>query len=174
MQQPNIHIDRMTVHVHGPEPESSGLLVAPLIQAVFGDVKKASGKSEAERFELRPDGTTVDHKTGLQWATEESPKQLNFEEAEKHCAALRLGGFDDWRLPDLEELESIRDLGRHNPCIDPKFFKSNANWVWSRTPTAWSSGCAWVVYFYYGNVNYDDRYGRAFVRAVRRVSPAGQ
>ena len=39
---------------------------------------------------------------------------------------------------------------------------------------AWSSGCAWIVNFNNGNVNNNNRNNRAFVRAVRRVSPAGQ
>ncbi|HET6805645.1 MAG TPA: reverse transcriptase domain-containing protein [Frateuria sp.] len=39
---------------------------------------------------------------------------------------------------------------------------------------AWSSGCAWIVNFNNGNVNNNNRNNRAFVRAVRRVSPAGE
>ncbi|HET6805648.1 MAG TPA: DUF1566 domain-containing protein [Frateuria sp.] len=175
MSQPNIRIDRVTIHVHAPAQETCGLLVAPLISKISAGIDAVTASDESPRFELSADGATVtDHKTGLQWAAEESPKQLDFEAAEQHCASLRLGGFDDWRLPDLEELESIRDLSRHNPCIDTAFFKSNANWVWSRTPTAWSSGCAWFVLFNSGHVHDCSRHDRAFVRAVRRVSPAGQ
>lgn len=39
---------------------------------------------------------------------------------------------------------------------------------------AWSSDHAWIVNFNNGNVNNNDRNNNAFVRAVRRVSPAGQ
>ncbi|MCP1375994.1 DUF1566 domain-containing protein [Dyella lutea] len=129
----------------------------------------------AHRFQLSNDGTTViDHRTGLMWAAEESGARMDFASAETYCSELRLGGFDDWRLPDLPELEGIRDLTRHEPCIDTSVFKSNSTWVWSRTPTAWSSGYAWLVDFDYGHVYYLHRNYTAFVRAVRRVAPASQ
>ena len=127
------------------------------------------------RFELAADGATViDHRTGLMWTQEESPKRLTFADAKSYCTELRASGFTDWRLPDLEELESIRDLTRHKPCLDTSVFKSNSSWVWSRTPTAWSPDYAWFVYFYDGDVGDNRRDSDAFVRAVRRVSPAGQ
>ena len=132
-------------------------------------------ETPANRFHLSEDGITVtDHRTGLMWQAQESSDRMNFADAEKHCAELRLGGFDDWRLPDLEELESIRDLSCHEPCLDTSVFKSNSSWVWSRTPTAWSPDCAWFVNFLNGHVDHYHRYNHAFVRAVRRVSLAGQ
>jgi retron-type reverse transcriptase len=39
---------------------------------------------------------------------------------------------------------------------------------------AWSSDHAWIVNFNNGNVNNNDRNNNAFVRAVRRASPAGE
>lgn len=156
------------LHIH-----AGTLLSTAFGEPIAGSVEDTAAK--ASRFSLSADGLIViDHKTGLQWAAKESATRMDFEAAEKHCAALRLGGFNDWRLPDLEELESIRDLTRHAPCIDTAFFTSNKDWVWSRTPCAWSSDRAWVVYFSYGGVGSSGRGSHAFVRAVRRVSPAGQ
>ncbi|HET6807230.1 MAG TPA: DUF1566 domain-containing protein [Frateuria sp.] len=165
----SIRIQHLSIHL----AESGTLLDAiPGISVTTGDPTNAA---RAPRFSSSKDDTVItDHKTGLQWAAEESAERMTFAAAEKHFAALRLGGFDDWRLPDLEELESIRDLTRHEPCIDTGYFKSNSGWVWSRTPCAWSSDCAWIVSFYNGLVHGLRRSGSAFVRAVRRVSPAGQ
>jgi hypothetical protein len=108
-------------------------------------------------------------------ATDVGDDEVDFDQAEAACASLSLSGFNDWRLPDRQELEEILDLSRHSPAIDIKYFRdTKSDWYWTRTPTAWSSGHAWVVTFYGGIVDHDVRYGNAFVRAVRRVSPAGQ
>ena len=36
-------------------------------------------------------------------------------------AGSRFAGHGDWRLPNRSELESLADLGRKNPAIDPIF-----------------------------------------------------
>lgn len=128
-----------------------------------------------EYASLAKDGQIViDHQTGLMWAANESAERMDFATAEKYCKELKLGTYSDWRLPELHELESIREIACHNPCINTDFFKSYAHWVWTSTPCAWSSDRAWIVHFYYGAVYDGLRSDRAFVRAVRRVSPAGQ
>jgi hypothetical protein len=44
---------------------------------------------------------------GRAWALETSSEAAPWAEAEEHCATLEAGGFDDWRLPSLFELESL-------------------------------------------------------------------
>lgn len=78
------------------------------------------------------------------------------------CDGLTWGGHDDWRLPDELELESIVDLGRVDPAIDPTTFPA--------TPPAGfatSSAPGWRVLFVDGSV---DRHssGDLLVRCVRR------
>ncbi len=97
-------------------------------------------------------------------------ERVDYATAEKACAALGEG----WRLPTRQELESILDLSRHNPAADPgRFPDMKADWYWSSTPCAWSSGRAWCVDFDLGGVGSLHRDGlSAFVRAVR--VPPGQ
>ena len=113
---------------------------------------------------------------GLMFSADDvSEEELTFTEAEAACSELTLAGFSDWTLPERHELEAILDLTRHNPAIDPTFFRdTQSDWYWTRTPTAWSPDCAWFVGFGSGSVYYGLRDDYAFVRAVRRVSPAGQ
>jgi hypothetical protein len=46
---------------------------------------------------------------GLEWALASNGEDITWPEAVEYCAALSLGGHDDWRLPTLAELERLHD-----------------------------------------------------------------
>ena len=109
--------------------------------------------------------TVLEPATGLEWSkTLLDGEKVNFEKAEKAVAELGEG----WRLPTREELLTLVDLERHDPCIDTdKYPDTKSTWYWTATPCAWNKESArWVVYFDDGNVDYDD-IDYACVRAVR-------
>ncbi len=58
------------------------------------------------RFVDNGDGTITDTKRKIMWQKGDNGKEVTFEDAEKYCKALRLGGHTDWRLPDPEELDT--------------------------------------------------------------------
>ncbi|WP_413701924.1 DUF1566 domain-containing protein [Psychromonas sp. KJ10-10] len=71
-------------------------------------------------------GTITDNATGLTWQKEDSSEGLNWQEALQYAENLNLGGYDDWRLPNAKELQSIVDYTRspetsHSATIDPIF-----------------------------------------------------
>jgi hypothetical protein len=96
---------------------------------------------------VKPDPTspstwyTVDRGTGLAWQYGEHLVPLTFKGALQYCESLELGGFDDWRLPNVRELQSIADYGRY-PSVDPAFFgvasrglEGGDNWeFWTASP----------------------------------------
>lgn len=45
----------------------------------------------------------------------------NWCEALAYCENLTFAGHDDWRLPNIRELQSIVDYGRFTLAIDPHF-----------------------------------------------------
>jgi len=49
----------------------------------------------------------IDQYTGLMWAKHGSGTLFTQPTARKYCADLRIGGFADWRLPDIDELGTI-------------------------------------------------------------------
>jgi hypothetical protein len=76
------------------------------------------------------DGTISDLATGLTWMQEDSGDALNWGEALNYCETLDYAGYDDWRLPDVKELQSIVDYTRSpdttgSAAIDPLFESSS-------------------------------------------------
>ena len=64
------------------------------------------------RFVDNGDGTITDLATGLMWQKADSGMTLNWEEALEYSEELELGGHDDWRLPNVKELQGILDYSR--------------------------------------------------------------
>lgn len=80
-------------------------------------------------FTDNDDSTITDNATGLMWAQDDSGEGLNWEEAlawvEQQNNASYLG-YNDWRLPNVKELQSIVDYARSpyttdSAAIDPLF-----------------------------------------------------
>ena len=66
-------------------------------------------------FAKNNDGTITDLATGLMWAKYDSKVGLNWEEALKWVQQMNSGnylGHNNWRLPDVKELQSIVDYSR--------------------------------------------------------------
>jgi len=82
------------------------------------------------------DDTVTDNCTGLMWQRDtadidgggvdpdaSSGDRVSWCEALDYCESTADGfaGHDDWRLPNVRELQSIVDYGRYNPSIHPIF-----------------------------------------------------
>jgi ribonuclease BN (tRNA processing enzyme) len=72
------------------------------------------------------DNTITDKATGLTWQKSDSRQGMNWEEALNYAENSTLGKYDDWRLPNAKELQSIVDYSRSpqttdSPAIDPVF-----------------------------------------------------
>ena len=126
----------------------------------------ATGCPAEGRFVDNGNGTVSDTCTGLMWQQPTAPGAA-WCQALEYCENLSLAGHDDWRLPNVRELQSIVDYGRYNPSIDPVFGALGPFYYWSSTAFDISPDRAWVVNFDYGGVSYDDKGSAIYVRAVR-------
>jgi len=129
-------------------------------------VCKAELKPELKsgRFIDYGDGTIQDIKTGLMWVKnphadlpEKFKGEMTWQDAKEACEELDFVGYDDWRMPTVEELRMLVDYTKGGksgePSIDASVFPdTKCSWYWTSTPTAWSAGYAWIVSFSYGGV----------------------
>ena len=112
------------------------------------------------RFEKTEEG--IDNKTNLIWKSEDEPRAFTFDEAIKQ--AKNTG----WRMPTVDELNSIVDRTKHNPACNSIFNMSSSSY-WSSSPYANYSDNAWVVNFNNGYVCSGNRFNVKRVRLVRTI-----
>jgi hypothetical protein len=109
----------------------------------------------------------VDNDTGLMWQDSSTIVEKDWQGAKEYCNNLSLGGYDDWRLPHIDELVSITDKNRYNPAIKDIFNNTKNDWYWSNTQVKSNSSLAWVVSFSSGRVSWSYKSNANYVRCVR-------
>lgn len=96
----------------------------------------------------------TDTKTNLQW-TKDYGTSLTWQQALSYCENLDYGGYTDWRLPNIKELETLVDDTKYNPASS--FPEMPSSWFWSSSSFVSPTYDAWYVYFGYGYVNYNNK-----------------
>jgi hypothetical protein len=107
------------------------------------------------------DGTVTDIATGLQWQKSDDGITRNWEEALAYAEGLTLGGYDDWRLPNAKELQSLLDYSRapdatdparRGPAIDTGYFglSEAESWFWTGTTHLDAPNPNFAVYVCFG------------------------
>lgn len=111
-QAENVALDRNTGLMWLRQPRLLDVVAAP---AGGGDVDPASTAAANVRLD----------------------QPLDWQAALDAVAALRYAGFDDWRLPNVNELETIVDFGRQAPALDALVFgaprEGEGSYLWSTT-----------------------------------------
>ena len=87
------------------------------------------------------------------------PEEMDWDSACEYCKKLKLLGFENWRLPTKEELE----IAYENK---DKFKNIEDGWYWSITENNKNSSDSWIVNFFYGNGEWDDKTGSYYAVCV--------
>jgi hypothetical protein len=114
------------------------------------------------------DAGVRDRRTGLLWSRDADPlgRATTWPEALAAIADLNrrgLGGRNDWRLPNIRELESLVDLGAHSPALPGGHpFVNVQDAYWSSTTSVYETRYAWTLYSQDGGVGVGFKPGRGF------------
>ena len=137
---------------------------------VFGFIATGcSGKlkdNAIEKFKDNGDGTVTDVDTGLTW--QQAHVKKDWEAAITYCEGLNYANHQDWRLPNISELQKIIDMTKSDLTIDPIAFPgTKASLYWSATTYESYDKMAYVVDFSNGNLLSEDKIFANYVRCVR-------
>jgi len=143
-----------------PIKKLSGADAAQMIrERNFYDSNYWHGKGIHHEYELKTindNNIVIDHTTGLVWKQWGS-RYMYYQEAEKYINYLnhkQFAGYNDWRLPTLEEAMSLMEPKmKRRLYIDP-IFNEVSPWIWTADQPAKSR--VWVVYFNRGNCDQHD------------------
>jgi hypothetical protein len=99
-----------------------------------------SGKATAN------DNYWVDASTGLMWTAADNGSGLSWSQATRFCRELTLGGFTDWTLPSIDDLQGLFERGPSTSGYDIRGPIKLTGWQWSKTPGS-QAGEGWALDF---------------------------
>ena len=139
-------------------------------------------------------GTITDAATGLMWMQNDSGEGITWEEALKYAEKQEYAGYNDWRLPNIKELQSIVDYSRapgltNSAAIDPIFVCTHIQneagqpdfpYYWSSTTHASMHGGNEAAYVSFGramgyfNGEWQDVHGAGAQRSDPKIGDSGE
>ena len=106
------------------------------------------GTRQGQHFVKNGDGTVTDTNTGLMWQ-QVTKGEMDWEEALTSCEGDTFAGYDDWRLPNRNELQSLLDYTWYDPSADQDFFGDAVpTYYWSSTTKAGEAETSLMVSFF--------------------------
>ena len=105
----------------------------------------------------------------LEWQDDSEAKtvKFNWKDANDYCQELDLAGYNDWRLPNIKELQSIVNKSRVRPAIKKNFKNVALGDYWSSSQYVHDSESAWAVFFKVGHTNHEHKFRKLYIRCVR-------
>jgi len=111
----------------------------------------------------------IDKNSIFMWQDDKSVKVVkkSLMDAKAYCYKLILGGFTNWRLPSIEELETIADSTKKSPAINENFKNTISDYYISASPRLSDIDTILYMDFSLGHRYEASRRGRGYIRCVR-------
>jgi hypothetical protein len=127
--------------------------------------------------DINGDNVVVDKATGLMWHQSGSSKKMPFVNAKEWVKSLNsrgYAGYNDWRLPTVEEATSLLESSKSNGRYIFPVFSKKQECIWTGDSTnGYSPGpqseAVWGVDYYYGFVYWFNVLSSYCVRPVRSM-----
>ena len=137
---------------------SAMMLALPCWATCFSANQAAITKPD-KIYAVHGDGTVTDLQTGLMWSQCEVGKSgtdcetgtatgfTSWEDALQYALDSELAGYNDWRMPNIKELNSLTESSCTNPAINSGIFKAaSSSYLWSASVRQDTAGYyVWVV-----------------------------
>ncbi len=119
-------------------------------------VRDISLPTNTLRYFTSPNETLIDSFTALEWNFNGTPDSMSWEDAIKYCEENVQNNHDDWRMPNIKELQSLSSPLYFNPCVHPDFAQQiKIGKYWSSTTLGNQPLRAWFWDTRYGITTYD-------------------
>ncbi len=147
-------VNHVTGHIKTYAAMGGGVM-GKYVRAVRGD------EYGVNDFVDNGDGTITDNGTDLMWMQTDLGYTMTWEEALAAAESYEYAGYDDWRLPDIKELQTLANYTTTEiPVIagdgifELTYHEENADyWYWSST-SAVPANAAWYIAFGYTTHGY--------------------
>jgi ribosomal protein L22 len=157
--------------LHGVRNDSSAKIAKLLLTSCL-----AMSVAQAELIRVDSKDVVVDTTRNLMWQDNSEVKSnekkwedgliLKTYPAKEYCQNLNFAGYDDWYLPNKEELLSIVDKA-NEPTIVKVFQNIVFKGYWSSTAFAGNTDKVWFVHFFNAFDNANRKTYSYYVRCVR-------
>ncbi|EIJ35707.1 DUF1566 domain-containing protein [Thiothrix nivea] len=161
-----------------PVVEGEQEKVRPLSPSTSGRGVGVRENDLTGRYIIHDNGTVTDTQTGLMWKRcsegqsgadcSGNPAEYSWNAAmSKFGEGVSFAGYNDWRMPTIEELKTLVDKSQKPTINQTAFPNTPSAWFWSASPVAYNGYGAWYVYFFDGHDGYYGKVNGGSVRLVR-------
>ena len=113
--------------------------------------------------------TIYDSTTSLLWqdSKENAKLSMTYAKAQNYCSKLVIDKHSDFRIPTMNELQSIIDYKNYDPAIIKGFEYVSNEAYWSTTPFADDDKVVWLIHFKRGERYVKDKHYDRYIRCVQ-------
>ena len=110
-----------------------------------------------------------DKSTSLIWQDDKDNAKLSitYYQANDYCHDLVVGKYSDFRIPTMDELQTIIDYKNYDPAILKGFDYVSNEAYWTTTPFADDEKVVWLIHFKKGERTVKDKHYDRYIRCVQ-------